>query len=72
LIPIAGPRQQNNPFMGAFGGSGQRFSSADARLEDYLRSNQGQARFLVVTLNAISAAPLILDTGKPVMAVGAS
>ncbi|HEY2595137.1 MAG TPA: glycosyltransferase family 39 protein [Chloroflexota bacterium] len=37
---------------------------------DYLEANQGTAEFLVATSNAMSAAPLVLETGKPVMALG--
>ncbi|MBN1954942.1 MAG: glycosyltransferase family 39 protein [Anaerolineae bacterium] len=37
---------------------------------DYLLANQGDAVYLAATLNARSAAPLILATGEPVMALG--
>ena len=37
---------------------------------EYLLKNQGSTRFLVATLNATSAAPIILAAGKPVMALG--
>lgn len=36
----------------------------------YLLAHQGQARYLVATVNAPTAAPFILDTGKAVMALG--
>ena len=36
----------------------------------FLLRNQGNTKFLVGTLNATSAAPIILATGKPVMALG--
>jgi 4-amino-4-deoxy-L-arabinose transferase-like glycosyltransferase len=40
------------------------------RLIDYLVANRGSARFLVATINANTAAPIILATGEPVMALG--
>ncbi|HEU5228193.1 MAG TPA: glycosyltransferase family 39 protein [Ktedonobacteraceae bacterium] len=46
------------------------FSSTDKKLEQYLLAHQGNARYLVATTNAMSASPFILDTGKPVMALG--
>lgn len=36
----------------------------------YLERNQGNATFLAATVNAQAAAPLIIATGKPVMALG--
>jgi len=44
--------------------------TADPRLIQYLEAQQGNTRFLVATLNATIAEPLILTTGKPVMALG--
>ena len=43
--------------------------SAD-RLTDYLQANQGDETYLVATLNARIASPIILATGEPVMALG--
>ena len=43
--------------------------SAD-RLTDYLQANQGDETYLAATLNARIAAPIILATGEPVMALG--
>jgi 4-amino-4-deoxy-L-arabinose transferase-like glycosyltransferase len=43
---------------------------ADPALEQYLSVHQGQARYLVAAMNAPTAAPFILDTGKPVIAYG--
>jgi 4-amino-4-deoxy-L-arabinose transferase-like glycosyltransferase len=40
------------------------------RLIDYLVANRGSAQFLVATINANSAAPIILATGEPAMALG--
>lgn len=43
---------------------------AQPSLETYLTENQDQARYLVATINAPTAAPFILDSGKPVLAFG--
>jgi 4-amino-4-deoxy-L-arabinose transferase-like glycosyltransferase len=62
-------------------GRGQRFgppggprgdigTTADKNLVRYLESHQGHTKFLVATLNAGSAEPFILTTGRPVMALG--
>jgi 4-amino-4-deoxy-L-arabinose transferase-like glycosyltransferase len=45
-------------------------TQADAGLADFLRTNEGGARFLVATATARQAAPLILATGAPVLALG--
>jgi 4-amino-4-deoxy-L-arabinose transferase-like glycosyltransferase len=42
----------------------------NARLVAYLDAHQGSARYLLATTNANSAAPFILATDKPVMAMG--
>ncbi len=41
-----------------------------AKLADFLIANRGQAEFLAATVDANTAAPLILATGEPVMAMG--
>ena len=43
---------------------------AQPELEHYLVEHQGQATYLAATINASTAAPFILDTGKAVMAIG--
>lgn len=43
---------------------------ADTLLIDYLTANRDGEKYLAATLNANSAAPLILTTGEPVMALG--
>lgn len=43
---------------------------AQPELEHYLLEHQGQASYLVATINASTAAPFMLDTGKSVMAFG--
>jgi 4-amino-4-deoxy-L-arabinose transferase-like glycosyltransferase len=42
----------------------------DPRLEQFLLAHRGTARFLAATPNTRLAAPIIIDTGQPVMAVG--
>lgn len=55
------------PHMGD-GGPGS--SSNDSKLQQYLLANQGSTRFLVAVPSSQSADSLILNTGKPVMAMG--
>jgi 4-amino-4-deoxy-L-arabinose transferase-like glycosyltransferase len=69
FIPVAGPSQQNSLFA--------RLAQVviaslrvDPRLVSYLEAHQGNAHYLVATLNALTAAPIILESGKPVMALG--
>ncbi len=72
------PGGRNGQFPGFAGGRagfniGQIIgssSTANKQLEQYLLAHQGNTRYLVATINAMSASPLILDTGKPVMALG--
>jgi 4-amino-4-deoxy-L-arabinose transferase-like glycosyltransferase len=61
-LPYAGPDLLEEP-----GDAAPR--DAD-RLVDYLLANQGDVTYLVATLNAQTAAPIILATGEPVMALG--
>lgn len=51
------------------GGMGE-MASANSTLIKYLQAHQGNASYLVATNNANSAAPIILATGEPVMALG--
>jgi 4-amino-4-deoxy-L-arabinose transferase-like glycosyltransferase len=44
--------------------------SEDRKLVEFLMANRGQARFLAATPSALVAAPLIIRTGQPVMAMG--
>ncbi len=44
--------------------------SASSALIRYLEAHQGTAKYLVATVSANQAAPIILATGKPVMALG--
>ena len=70
-LPFAGPSSAgaNNPLarnVGNSNGSGL----SDAKLIQYLEAKQGHTHYLVATLNVATAAPIVLDTGKPVMALG--
>jgi 4-amino-4-deoxy-L-arabinose transferase-like glycosyltransferase len=54
-------------------GDGRRWrgeAPADVRLAEFLRAHAGGARFLAATSNARQAAPLIIATGSPVLAMG--
>ncbi len=62
-LPFAGPELLSRPQRGAQ-------PPADDWLIEYLRVNRRGAKFLVATLNAQTAAPIILATGEPVMALG--
>ncbi|GHO95019.1 dolichyl-phosphate-mannose--protein mannosyltransferase [Reticulibacter mediterranei] len=67
----AGPTQSASSSFSALTNSFiPHTAHANPALVRYLLAHQGQTRFLVSTLNAPSAAPFILDTGKPVMAIG--
>lgn len=60
---IPRPGQPGNP-AGPFGGQGQQ------ALISYLLANQGSAKYVLATGSSNEAAPIILATGKPVMALG--
>jgi 4-amino-4-deoxy-L-arabinose transferase-like glycosyltransferase len=62
--PFAGPELQAQ-----HGRDGMAMTS-NPKLENYLMSNYRKGTYLVATLNAMSAAPIILDTDLPVMAMG--
>jgi 4-amino-4-deoxy-L-arabinose transferase-like glycosyltransferase len=68
MLPIAGPPRQNGLFAGL--GNLRLQAQADPKLIDYLEAHQGDARYLVATPSAIQAAPIILATNQPVMAMG--
>jgi 4-amino-4-deoxy-L-arabinose transferase-like glycosyltransferase len=62
-LPFAGPELLSSPRRGG--------STPDmSRLITYLESNRGGAKFFAATLNANSAAPIIIETGEAVMAMG--
>jgi 4-amino-4-deoxy-L-arabinose transferase-like glycosyltransferase len=51
-------------------GSGFGGTSVDPKLLSYLERHQGKTKYLLATSGAMEAAPYILRTGKPVMALG--
>ncbi|EFH89788.1 ArnT family glycosyltransferase [Ktedonobacter racemifer] len=54
-----------------FGGMGMGGGAAsDQKLIDYLTANQGTARYLLATIRSTSAESIIVQTNKPVMALG--
>jgi len=57
-------------FGGRGGFGGRDNATANAALVRYLEAHQGRASYLAATLNSMSAAPIIIQTGKPVMALG--
>jgi len=69
--PAVGARFGGRAGGGGFGGFGGRDNaSANTALTRYLEAHQGKARYLLATLNSMSAAPIIIATGEPVMALG--
>jgi 4-amino-4-deoxy-L-arabinose transferase-like glycosyltransferase len=78
-MPSAGPtRTDLFAYAAAFASQGSNrggpprddVAQTDPRLVAFLEANSANTRFLVATPNAMSAAPIILETGKPVMALG--
>lgn len=62
-LPYAGPELLE--------GSARAGSTPDmSKLVNYLLSNRGESPFLAATVRADTAAPIILATGEPVMALG--
>jgi hypothetical protein len=60
--PFAGPElKTQRDWMGM---------ASNPKLENYLKANYRPGTYLVATFNAMSAAPIILDTNLPVMAMG--
>jgi 4-amino-4-deoxy-L-arabinose transferase-like glycosyltransferase len=57
-------------FMGMGGGPGGPGGGISKQVEQFLVANQGSAKYLVAVSSAGQAEQLILDTGKPVMAMG--
>ncbi|HZB84663.1 MAG TPA: glycosyltransferase family 39 protein [Rubrobacteraceae bacterium] len=78
MLPTAGPQTVQGMFGGGFlgselfGGPGSAalMNTVDPALLDYLLENQGDADYLVADQIAFSAAPIILNTDKPVISSG--
>lgn len=68
MIPVAGPSQTGG--VGNFGAPST--AGADSGLEAYLVKHYSGSKgsYLLATTNATVAAPFIIDTGLPVMAMG--
>jgi 4-amino-4-deoxy-L-arabinose transferase-like glycosyltransferase len=49
-----------------FGGA----STTDSQLLDYLLEHRGDATYLVATFGSMSSAPIIIETGEPVITIG--
>lgn len=62
-LPHAGPDLLSWPASGSV-------VTSDATLIAYLNANRGGAKYLVATVNASAAEPIILQTGAPVVALG--
>jgi len=63
-LPFAGPELLEKGFR-----PGGRLPDV-SKLVDYLQAHRGEVTFLVATVRANEAAPIILATGEPVMALG--
>ncbi|HEX9039040.1 MAG TPA: glycosyltransferase family 39 protein [Ktedonobacterales bacterium] len=68
--PGALPEGFGGGFPGRQGNGGLGGVSANSALIAYLEAHQGSAKYLVATMSANQAAPIILATGKAVMALG--
>lgn len=67
-LPAAGPSAGGFGMPGGNGGRGD--ASVNEALVQYLTENRGDATYLVATPSAMAAAPIILETGEAVMAMG--
>ncbi|HKZ70439.1 MAG TPA: hypothetical protein VJ020_10190, partial [Anaerolineales bacterium] len=73
LTPVIGRGDSGLPYAGPelLKGGGPRNNAPRAEtLVAYLQSNHSNEKYLVATLNANTAAPIIIATGQPVMAMG--
>ena len=68
-FPYAGPDVPGSPLENEVTQSDQEMMP-DSMLISYLLKHQGKARYLVATTAASQSAPIILETGKPVMTLG--
>jgi 4-amino-4-deoxy-L-arabinose transferase-like glycosyltransferase len=70
INPVAGPPQAVTILTIIAHAFLPESAHVQPELKHYLLEHQGRARYLVATLNAPTAAPFILDTGKSAMALG--
>jgi 4-amino-4-deoxy-L-arabinose transferase-like glycosyltransferase len=69
--PGEGPPGGGPPGGGPGGGPGSPGGrNADPALVEYLQANRGDAGYLVAVSSAMSASPIILNTGEPVISLG--
>src|SRR6266567_609957 len=68
-LPVAGPAQANG-FDGNFAGGRGENGGTNQALVSFLEANQGKATYLVATPSSMTADSIILETNKPVMALG--
>jgi 4-amino-4-deoxy-L-arabinose transferase-like glycosyltransferase len=68
-LPVAGPAQANG-FGGNFAGGRGENAGTNQGLVNFLEANQGKATYLVATPSSMTADSIILETNKPVMALG--
>ncbi len=69
-LPYAGPELGYSNASGMQGAGMGMGLTDDPGLTQYLLKNMGTDRYLVAVPNAMAATGLILETGKPVMAIG--
>jgi hypothetical protein len=68
-VPAVGPDLLNRGRWGA--GFAPGVGAPDvSRLVDFLRAHRQGERYFLATVNAMQAAPIIIQTGEPVMAIG--
>lgn len=71
MIPTAGPSLLTSSSSGMpGGGGGMGNDSVNTKLLNYLKKNQGNAKYLFATSDSTTAAPYIIKTGEAVMAMG--
>lgn len=72
ILPSAGPRLSGpgNGGMGSMGISGAALAGSTSGLAEYLLYHTTNETWIVAMPSSMSAASLIIETGKPVMALG--
>ncbi|AHH99763.1 glycosyltransferase family 39 protein [Kutzneria albida] len=68
--PVSSTFPAAGPAGAGFGGFGQGSSGLPTALANYLVANQGKATWIVAMVGSAAASPVILQTGKPVIAIG--
>ncbi len=65
-----GPLGSGSGATGGAGGAGAQSLQVNQQLLTYLEANRGSARYLLATPNSQTAAPYIIASGQPVIALG--